>query len=168
MSERTTVVPGISIKYEGIFEADALYDLIFKWLEDHDYDIFELKNVQIVTEKGRDVDIFLEPVKEISDYAKLVVRVIYRLTDVKEKEVVIDGKKKKVSEGKVEITLIGLMDTDIEERWESKPLYFLMRQIYNKFVYRSILSKHEDQLDEDLTQLSKEIRAFLNIDRMEK
>ena len=57
----------------------------------------------------------------------------------------------------------GYLDTDYEDRWESKPFYFFIRTLFDKFVYRTYSTQYEELLVENCLQLHSTMKAFLNL-----
>ena len=167
MSERRLVVDHLRIKYEGLFNAEELYRLIDKWLNEKAFDKRELRNQEHVKPDGKYVELILMPWKKITDYARHVFRIEIRMHHLKEVTVERDGRRFKMNQAKLDIIMDGYLDTDYEDRWENKPFYFFMRTLFDKFIYRTYSTQFEELLVENMMQLHQTIKAFLNLYRYE-
>ena len=74
-----------------------------------------------------------------------------------------DGKKVKMQEGKIIFIFDGILETDYEHRWESKPIFYVMRTVFEKYVYTPFISGFERGVKEDLMGLKNNVKAFLNL-----
>ena len=81
------------------------------------------------------------------------------------KDVVVerDGKKVKLQEGKAIISFDILLETDYENRWEVKPLFYVIRIIFEKYVYSPFISSFERQIKADYSLLKNNMKAYLNL-----
>jgi len=165
MSEKYTVVDKLRITYEGLFNVTELYKLIDGWLRTKSYDKAELKNVEKVRPEGKFIEIELFPWKKLTDYAISQIRIRIIMTDVKEVEVEREGAKVKMNQGNVHIVFDGYLETDYENRWESKPIFYFLRGIVDKYIYRSYLEGYKDVVRQDVNHLVTQIKSFLNLYR---
>ena len=79
--------------------------------------------------------------------------------------IIKDGKKVKMQEGKIIILLDGILETDHEHRWEGKPLFYVLRTIFDKYVYTPFVSGFERGVKDDTMTLKNNLKAFLNLSR---
>jgi hypothetical protein len=165
MAERKIVVDKLKITYEGLFDATNLYQMIDSWLHNKGFDKREMKNNEIVKPEGKYVLLELQPWKKITDYARLVIKVDLRMFDVKDVEIEKDHQKLKLNKGRVVIALWGFLDTDYENRWEEKPVYFFLRALKDKFVYKEYMDQYEDILIKLVEELNIELKSYLNLYR---
>lgn len=163
MAERRLVVDHMIIAYEGLFDLHELYTLINQWLKDKGFDLREQKNQENVKPGGKYIEVEELPWKKITDYARHVIRLNIRILNMKDAVIEEDGKRLKLNQGRIRISMDGYLDTDYEDRWESKPFYFFLRTIFDKFVYRTYSTQYEELLVENCLQLSSTIKAFLNL-----
>lgn len=160
-----TIIDKLRIEYEGLFSMPDLYATIDNWLKEKGYDKQEKKNVERVKAAGKDVELLLQPWKKITDYAKIVINIRVIASNIKEVEVEQDGAKIKLNQGKVHIVLDGWLQTDYEGRWEGKPLFFFLRELYDRYLYKPYTSSYESAVAKDTTDLHGELRSFLNLYR---
>jgi len=123
MAERLIVVDKARVEYEGLFEAKALYALFVDWARDKGYFLVEKKHSESVKPEGKYVDMEFEPFKKLTDYAKSIIKMRVTMHDVKDVVVEKDKTKRKFQQGKVSIVFDGILETDYEHRWETKPVF---------------------------------------------
>ena len=163
MSERRLVIDHMKLSYEGLFDLHELYSLINQWLKDKGFDLREARNQEHVKQSGKFIELELLPWKKIPHYARHVIRINIKILHLKDVVVEEDQKRIKVNKGTVNITMDGYLDTDYEDRWESRPFYFFIRTLFDKFVYRTYTTQYEELLLENVLQLQSTIKAFLNL-----
>ncbi len=165
MAEKKFILKGLSIDYEGLFDAKAFYKFLDKFFKDYGYDKNEVVNEEKVHKTGKDILLKLEPNRTVSDYAKNFIQIKISIKNVKEVEITKDNKKVKMNEGKVSIQMASYLKTDIEGRWEQKPLFVFLRTLIDKFVYKVYLGHFEKELEKDTKQLYNSIKSFFNLYR---
>ncbi|MBS3176925.1 hypothetical protein J4457_06855 [Candidatus Woesearchaeota archaeon] len=165
MSERQIVVEKMHLEYEGLFSVAELYKFINEWLEDKGYDKREKKNIEAVHPEGKSIEIEVEPWKKVTDYAKNVIKLKMAFEEVKEVEIEKEGAKVKLNQGKVHITFDGYLETDYENRWEGKPIFFVIRTMFDKYVYAPFTAGFTEGVKRDIMHLHNNIKAFLNLYR---
>ena len=165
MAERNYVVEQLGLEYEGLFDLAGLYEIIDDYFKKQGYEKTELENSEYITENGKQITLIIEPYKKISDYAKLMIRIKIIFSDIKEVQVEKDGEKFDVNNGNVSMVFDGYLETDYEGRLEQKPIYFFMRTIFDKFIYKIYTKKFENEVSEDVKHLHDNIKAFLNLQK---
>ena len=163
MSERRLVIDHMTLTYEGLFDLHELYVLINQWLKDKGFDLREQRNQEQVRPSGKFIEVEMLPWKKITDYARHVIRLNIRILSMKDAVVEEDGKRVKLNKGMIKVVMDGYLDTDYEDRWESKPFYFFIRTLFDKFVYGTYSKQYEELLVENCLQLHSTIKAFLNL-----
>ncbi len=153
----------MTLAYEGLFDLHELYVLINQWLKDKGFDLREQRNQEQVRPNGRFIEVEMLPWKKITDYARHVIRLNIRILNMKDAVVEEDNKRVKLNKGMIKMVMDGYLDTDYEDRWESKPFYFFIRTLFDKFVYRTYSTQYEELLVENCIQLHSTIKAFLNL-----
>jgi len=168
MAERETLVDNYRIQYEGLLSVVDLYTMIDEYFEEKGYDKREKKNIERVSPEGKFIEIELEPYKKITDYAKSSIKVRLQMKNIKEIEVERDGVKVRLNQGSVNIVFSCYLETDYEHKWETKPMFYFMRVLYDKFIYASYTSQYKGEVVNDFNQLISQIKSFLNLYRATK
>ena len=60
------------------------------------------------------------------------------------------------------------LESDYEHKWESKPTFFFLRTLFDKYVFKGYFAKAEKWIINDLYDLHSRIQRFLNVYRYEK
>lgn len=165
MGERRIVVDNLMLQYEGLFDARELYLVMDKWFRQRGYDKFEKRNHEYNYKDSKYIEYELEPWKKFTDYVKCVINVyvhIYNMTNVTVKR---DGHDVKLNQGKIKVRFMGYLVTDYEGKWEGKPLFYFIRAVVDKWIYRVSADKYEGGVADEVKHLYQNIRAFLNMYR---
>jgi hypothetical protein len=166
MAEQEIIVDKERIEYEGIFSVAGLYRLIDEWLLDKGYYRKEPQHIESAKPEGKFVEMSLEPSKTLTDYALSMLKLRIQLSNIRDVSVETgDGTKQRLNQGKVLITLSGILVTDYEGKWEGKPLFLFIRTIYDKFLYKPMTGGFQDTVRRDADQLKNVISGFLNLHR---
>jgi len=165
MAERYVIIDGLSIVYSGYFSLSKLYKLIDTWLATKSYLKQGLKNIEQVTEKGRYIELELLPYFEFNDYAKSTIHIVIYVTNLKDKIVKIGNHEEKINEGNIQIKFDGILNTDYERRWRSKPFFMFIRAIVDKYIFRTEYHKFKDKVYRDTMSLHDELKSYLNLNK---
>lgn len=165
MAEREIVIDGLTLTYEGLFSVKDIYSLIDTWLAEKGYDKREKKNYEIVKPDGKYIEIELEPWKKVTTYAKNLLNIKLYFMDVKTVEVEKDNIKMKLNQGKVHIKFNAFLETDYENDWEEKAIFYFLRSVFEKYIFKPFMSGFENGIRQDVMHLHDRIKSFLNLYR---
>lgn len=165
MSEKTTLMKGRPINYNGLFSYKELYKVIDTWCAEHGYSKVEHKNFEEVFEDGKQVILELAPNKKITDYAKIDFYLYIELTKCVEKIVERDGLKQKFLHGNVFISFDCFLTTDYEKNWDTRPVHYFFRTIVDKFIFKEHTNAWKKQGTKDINSLIQEVKNYLNMER---
>jgi hypothetical protein len=168
MVERKLLVDEESMDYEGLFNLLELYSVIDDYLKLKGYDKFEPMNEENVHPNGKDIHIIIRPVKWHTDYVRKVLKIDVQMLGIKEVETEIDKAKVKLNQGKIKILFSAYLETDWEGRWEQKPIYYFIRTMFDKYIYRKHTKDFESEILADHNELKDRLGAFLNLYRFRK
>lgn len=165
MAEREVVIDKLRLSYEGLFNVSELYKLVDGWLREKGYDKRERRMIENVTKDGKFIEWELEPWKKITDYACNVIKLRIILTDIKEVDVEVDKVKVKMNQGKADFIFDAYVETDYENRWDTKPLFYFLRTLFNKYIFKPYTEGYASNVIGDVNDLHSRIRSFLNLYR---
>ncbi|OYT32725.1 hypothetical protein DRJ22_01390 [Candidatus Woesearchaeota archaeon] len=164
MAERHIVIEKERLNYEGLFNAKELFEIIKSWAADKGYWVVEKIHAESLKPEGKYIELVLDPVfKKLTDYAKSVIKIRIQMSEVKDVTVEIDKRKTKLQEGKIKIVFDGILETDYEHRWEMKPLFYVIRTLWEKYIYTPFISGFEKDIKRDLMKLKDDIKSYLNL-----
>lgn len=165
MAEIKTLIDGKQVVYEGLFSLKELYRAIDKWFWERGYDKQELKNFEDVTENEKQLILEILPYKKISDYAKIEIRIFMIFSKLTDVEVERNGVKAVLNKGRADFSFDCYLVTDYEHKWETRPIYYFLRTVFDKFVFRVYTAAFEKEAVKDCIEIEGEIKAFLNMNR---
>lgn len=166
MGEQEFVLDKERIEYEGIFSVAGLYRLIDEWLLDKGYYRKEPMHTESTKPDGKFIEILLEPSRTLSDYASSMLRIRLQLSNLKDVSIETgEGTKQRMNQGRVLITLSGILETDYEGKWEGKPMFLFIRTIYDKYIYKPFSGGFQAMVRTDADAFKNAISGFLNLHR---
>jgi hypothetical protein len=163
MSEKDTIHKA-RIKHRGLFDFKDLYEFLYDYLIDENYDIMEGKYVEKIKGKSKDVEIKWEAAKEVSDYFRFVLTLDWVILGMKSSDVEKEGKKITIDDGDIEIRFKADLVKDYESRWEHHPFWLFLRGIYDKYIIRTRVEEYEEKLFGEIMELLKQTKSFLAIE----
>ncbi|MBN2421431.1 hypothetical protein JXB27_04095 [Candidatus Woesearchaeota archaeon] len=165
MPERKLLVSDLTLEYEGLFDCADLFRLIDDWFKQNGYDKNEIKHIEKVREKGKFIDYEIAPFKKVSDYAQYDIDVRVLVNNMTNADVTKNKQKLQLNKGKVTIIFNALLVTDVSERWESKPFFFFLRVLFDKFIHKRYIEQYDKGLMTDVQNLHTELKGYLNLSR---
>ena len=121
------------------------------------------KKMEHVTQKGKEIEWVVECWKDVAHYAKDIVRLRAMFHNVKEVDVLKDGRKMRINQADVLLVFDGILETHIADTWEQKPLFYFLRAMFDKYIYKFYTERHFDVVYVDTHDLHKRLKAFLSL-----
>ena len=165
MAEIKLLIDEESLSYEGLFSVLEFHKLIDDYLKLKGYDKFETENEESVYAEGKKIHYIITPLKWHTDYIRKALKIEIFMDEIKEVETEIDKVKVKLNQGKLKVLFSASLHTDWEGRFEQKPLYFLIRTIFDKYIYHKHTKDFESEVVGDLNELRQKVGGFLNLYR---
>ncbi len=163
MGELEIVVDRIKIDYKGPVDLNALFRFIEHFLWERGFDKKQDKDFEFNTDRGKFIEWQYTPWKKISDYVRYIIKVHVAVYDSNKIESLYNGKKVKVDNGRVMITIDAYIEYDYDNKWDDNLWFEIIRGIYDKFVYKIYTERFEQRLVHDVHHLHHEIQKFLNM-----
>jgi hypothetical protein len=165
MAERLIVVDKDRLDYDGLFDVKEVHRVFQDWASDKGYWLVEKIHSETTRPEGKIIDLVLEPFRKVSDYVKYIIKIRVQFSNVRDVVVERDNKKVKVQEGKVSVVMTGIVETDYEHRWETKPVWYTIRVFMDKYVLSPFISRSESEVKDDVTSLKNNLKGFLNLSK---
>ena len=163
MVEKRHVVDELRLHYDGVFDIIEFFKEVEDWIESNGYQKEIKKKAEYVEPTGKKLEWFLEIWKMPTDWGKIVVRMRAIFTDVKEVELKKGRHTRKMNQGSVLILFDGFLETDLKGRWQQKPLYYFLRMVYDKLVWRIWTNKYINDVISACYELHKDLQGFFNL-----
>ncbi len=167
MSEFKEVFSKKTIKYSGLFNLHELSDFLKKTLLKRGIDLNEDLTQEFVYDNYSQVVYDYRPYKKFTDYAKGVIHIELKITHMSDVVVNLGSSKKKMQKGDVEISVEGFLETDYENKWDTKPVYYFFKVVMEKFFLGGF-SNYFSKYVKDLSSfVLNELKAYLNLNKIE-
>lgn len=151
------------IGHSGIFDFGAFYKYAHDWFDDEGYGVVEEKYTEKVGGSGRNIFIEWTATKTITDYFKLELKLKFYIDNLTDVEVEIDGEKKKMNKGVINIEIKGTLIKDATNKWEASAWWQLLRNTYNKYIIPARVESLEFKVIADVQTFKDEVKAFLEL-----
>jgi hypothetical protein len=165
MSELRLTVDHLRFNYTGPFEASELYRHINAFLKERGFDLWVEKEFEHETKNGKQIEWLIKPWKQISDNLRYFVKVRMLIHDYTRVTAIVDSKKVKVGNGKIEMYFDGYAELDQQNFWEHLPITKFISTLYHHFIYKIYTERFEQQLTHDVNHLYSTIERFFNVYR---
>lgn len=162
MSEKDTILTE-KLDYSGLLKFSDFYTYSHSWLDDGDYGVVEDKYAEKISGNSKDIDIEWKCTKKVSDYFKNEIKVKFEIKGLVDVEVEIDGKKKKMQQGKIKVEIKGTLIKDPESKWEGTPFFRFLREVYNKYIVPQRIDNREESIEDDVKEFKDELKSFLDL-----
>jgi len=162
MTEKKFVVDGMKLSYNGPFDIIDFYRQVEDWISAKGLEKEIKKKVEHVEASGKKIEWFLEIWEDVGEYARRIVRLRALFNNVQEVKVQKGKRKKKLNKGEALIIIDGILETDIQGKWQQKPVYYFLRALTDKFIYKFHMNKIEDRLAKDAYDLHHTLEDFFN------
>lgn len=160
------IVCSSSIQSTGFFSFSDFYKFCYDWLtEETELETFsEDKYKERLTGDAKDIEIKWTGAREVTDYFKFEVEVVLDIKKLREVEITQNGKKVKTNQGRVKMSVKGILIRDYKGKFERSALQKFMRGIYEKWVIPSRIEQFEAKLAEDCNEFLNQAKAYLDLE----
>lgn len=162
MAEKEVLIKE-GLEHKGVFNFSDYYEFAYKWLKDEGYDVIEEKYEEKVSGNSRDIAIEWKAGQKMTDYFKFDIGVRFLILGATDVEVEIEGSRKKMNKGKIEMGIKGTIVKDPESKWDEAPVSRFLRDTYNKYIIPKQIEKQEDKLKDDIQDFQEALKAFLEL-----
>ena len=159
------IVDHDKIDYSGPLQLNSLLRLIENFIWERGFDKKQDKDFEQNTPNGKFIEWQITPWKWISDYTRYMIKVRVLGYDLVKTQAVVDGKKAKIDNGRIIIVMDGLIEYDLQSKWENHPMLHFLRSLYDNFIFKSYTERFEHMLVHDVNHLHDQIERFLNTSR---
>ncbi len=163
MGNLKIIVDHDKIDYSGPHNTSDLFKLIEHFVFERGFDKKQDKDFEQNTEKGKFIEWQVSPWKKITDYVRYIIKVRVLCYDLVKADMMFNGKKTKVDNGRVLIIIDGYVEYDYDAKWDDRPFLLFIRTIYDYFVFKVYSERFEQRLVHDINQLHHHIEKFFNI-----
>lgn len=164
MVEKNLVVDQKTLEYRGLFELDEVIGTLSSLLQSKGYELQEKKAEEKVSEEEKNIFLELRPLKRITNYQTLMIKVTINAKNLTEEIHTIGGKKRHFHKGNLILIFDGWSLTDFERKGQEKMLNYFIRGVVSKYLYRSPAEgKIIGELKSDTDFVYNQLKSFLNL-----
>ena len=164
MAEKDTVFSS-STKYAGVFSFKDLYAFCYEWLtEETGLDLGEGKYEEKIKGDSKDILVEWSGIKNVSDYFRFQIDVVFSIGGLKNVEVTQGGKKIQTNQGGVKVSVKGTLIRDYKGKFETTAFNKFLRSIYEKWVITSRIDQFEGKLAGKCNDFIEQVKAYLALE----
>ncbi len=153
------------IKYKGIYDYSGLYRVVQSWLKKKGFEFHETKYKEKPFHIGPETEVSWQCEKRVTGTLKLYVNIFFHAYDAVKTEVMVNGHKKQMINGRIQIDIWGKVVFDYAEQFEESSWGKRIEKFLTTMLLRKeILFKYIDPLDYELYDLEVLIRKFLEME----
>ncbi|MGM5488295.1 MAG: hypothetical protein ACQESG_05070 [Nanobdellota archaeon] len=154
------------VKFKGVFDFQNLFQTIYDWLDDHEYEVNEkIFKHKIPTPKGAEKEIEWAAHREVTHYIKYNINFKFRIFDLRDVEIQRGEQKLMKSYGKVRVTISPVLEVDYNDVFSGNKFKQFLGKLFNDRVYDpDIGALYADPLQYRMYQLQALIKQTLDMD----
>ena len=156
-------LPVIQIKHKGYVDLNQFFKSIRGWLNAEHFRQFESKHK--FSPSSREVE--FEANRKINDYVRYKIKVLIRVWDVKDVEIIKNGKKVAMNDCRVAIDFNGEVEFDWmkNKKFDDSPISKAIHDFYHRFIVkRTREAEWIGGLDGKLWQFQRDIKNMLEFE----
>jgi len=164
MSEKDKVFSN-KTKYKGVFSFPDFYQFAYDWLKDETGLLLsEDKYKEKLAGDSKNLEIEWTGRRDMTDYFRFEMKVLFRIIGMTNVEVMQDGKKVKANKGEVEMKIEGSLIRDYKSKFEKSGVHKFLRAIYEKGVIAARVEQFEVKIIEDCNEFLSQVKAYLDLE----
>jgi len=116
MADLRIIVDHVKLEYTGVFDSKAFFKLLGSWFVERGIEKKEVKSFEQNLADGKYIEHEIEYWKKISDYNRFIYKMRALFSGMKKVDVIQDGKKVQMNQGKVILYFDGYLEHDYNNR----------------------------------------------------
>ncbi len=160
--------PVTLVKHRGFFNYSDLLQAIRKWYIDDDYEVLNMPmyKQKFPTTTGVEHEFKIHGEKNVTEYVKFHMDIFMRVYNMRDVEIIHEGKKLKMQEGQVQIEVIPVLELDWQSRFKGpkpwKDFLSALDEFYRNYIIKyKIVDYWEDMVLLKSSQLARVIKEAL-------
>lgn len=166
MVEKKHIVNELKLSYNGPLSIEEFYREVENWMSEKGMQKDIKRKSEDVSSKGKKIEWEIEAWEKITGQVKQVVRLRVLFNNVKEIKIKRKGHNVKINQVDALIFIDGFLETDLSQQWHQNPLFFFLRTLYDKYIWKIWSERHDDAVVEDCYDLHKRLKAFFSLSKM--
>jgi hypothetical protein len=130
-------VTGGTIRYQGLFDMEGLYQAAVDWCKSHRYWFHEeTYKHKVPSPLGAEQEIWWRMEAKVTEFFKFYINIILHMWEMTEVEVVKDGKKKILTSARLQITMKGVVEADWQGKFKGTKFKELLKTILKNYIWK--------------------------------
>ena len=155
----TIATPQINIKHKGIFDLSDILQGIKSYFESDYFKVHYPKHKLKQPSGGWEHEMEIYGERKVNDYVLFKITLFIRLYDIKDIEIIKDGKKIKTNSGRITVDISGEITLDFEKRFGGSKFLQGLQDFYHKYIIKQDIGDvWEDDIMLKMVNLGKLIR----------
>jgi hypothetical protein len=167
MTEKKQVLYDLRNFYSGPFIVEDLFKAVDNWILEKGYAKEVKKKLEHVAQNGKKIQWILEIHSHLEGIFHGSIMFRASLENVKEVVIKRKGKKIRVNNGDVHITVEAFVEGHVKESLvAAKPVHYFIRSLIDRFFYPFWIGRHDGKVNSDGRELFKAVCSYLNSQKM--
>lgn len=157
-------LPTIYIKHRGFFDFSKALKTIGTFYREEDFHMvyFPKHKAKPPRATGVEHEIEYEGKKRVTDYIMLHINVFFHVFDLRDVEIIRDGKKLKLQEGKVAVEIYPMLELDYQKRFDGNKFLQWLQDFYHNYIIKYKIGDYwEDMVFIKANEMAKQIQSAL-------
>jgi hypothetical protein len=154
------------VKHRGIFSFSELLQGIRKWYVDDDYEFHIIAHkFKIPSPLGAEHEIEIHGEKKVTDYVRYHIDIFMKFYDVRDVELIKDGQKLKMNDGKLLIEIKCDLEFDWQQRFGGSKFLQALHDFYRNYIIKYKIKDYwEDILLLKMGELKRVIKEKIGLE----
>ena len=148
------------IKHRGYFNYDNVPKAVSGFLKGRLYDYKETKIVYKPDERALEI----ESDKKVNEHVKFEIKVSISARDLKDVDLIKDGKKSTTQEGFIFVKITSKMNVEWMKRHEKAPFLQKIQAIFYRHVLKSSIGEWDGMITHDVLDLTRLLRTTMELE----
>ena len=136
-SDEDLDIDGGVIRYHGLFDWEGLYYSIADWYKRYRFHLIEeMYKHKVPTPMGAEQELEWYGTLNVNEFVQFKITTVFHLWDMTEVEVVRNGKKKLLTNARLEIKIKGRVIFDWQDKFEKNKFTRMLRTLWLNYLYR--------------------------------
>lgn len=154
------LIDNVRMSYNGLFSVMGFFEEIDKWAKKNGFDKEIKKHLEYAEQDGRRIEWIFEFWKEVRDFARITIRLRVLCHNMQEVEITRGASKEMLDKGDALTLVDGILIQDVYGRWQQKPMFYFLRAMIDKYLYKFHKYKFEAETEGYVHDLQKYIMQY--------
>ena len=152
------------IYYVGVFDYSKLVKTMANWMNEQGYEFQEnVYKHKVPSPLGVEQEFKTSGWRKVTEYVMYWVHVHAHIWELKEIDVMVDGKKKRMARGKIQLTFKSEVWLDYNKKFNGPVAERIQKFLHDKVWYKQITGGWTDECYYRMYKLHKAVKIALNM-----